>query len=196
MQQQLVFATGNPNKVREIQQIMGDAYQFLSLKDIGCTEEIPETTGTIKGNALQKAQYVYDKYGYNCFSEDTGLLVDALDGAPGVDSAFFGGPQKNHDDNINRLLKELEGESNRQAHFKTVIAIIIDGQAQTFEGVVYGQILEACQGEGGFGYDPVFQPEGYSRSFAQMGAEEKGAISHRGRATVKLQEFLRRMERG
>lgn len=193
--QQLVFATGNARKVQEIQQIMGAAYQFLSLTDIGCTEEIPETTGTIKGNAIQKAQYVYDKYGHNCFSEDTGLLVDVLDGAPGVDTAFYGGLPRNPDSNINRLLTELEGKDKRQAHFKTVIAIILDGKVQTFEGVVHGHILEARQGTDGFGYDPIFQPEGYDRSFAQMTTEEKGAISHRGRATVKLQEFLRKLER-
>jgi XTP/dITP diphosphohydrolase len=193
--QQLVFATGNPNKVREIQQVMGEAYQFLSLNDIGCNEEIPETTGTIKGNALQKAQYVYDEYGRNCFAEDTGLLVDALEGAPGVDTAYYGGPQKDHNANMDRLLAELEGEKNRRAHFKTVIAVVLDGQRYTFEGVVHGTILEARQGTDGFGYDPIFQPEGYTRSFAQMSAEEKSSISHRGRATVKLQEFLRRLER-
>lgn len=193
--QQLVFATRNANKVREIQHIMGDAYQFLSLTDIGSTEEIPETTSTIKGNALQKANYVYDNYGRNCFSEDTGLLVDALDGAPGVDTAYFGGPQKDPNANMDRLLKELEGNTNRKAHFKTVIAIVLDGKSYTFEGVVYGQILEARQGDGGFGYDPIFQPEGFERSFAQMTGEEKSTISHRGRATVKLQEFLRRLER-
>jgi XTP/dITP diphosphohydrolase len=191
--QQLVFATGNANKVKEIQQVMGEAYQFLSLKDIGCTEEIPETTGTIKGNAIQKAQYVYDKYGYNCFAEDTGLLVDALDGAPGVDSAFYAGLPRSSDANINRLLSELEGKDSRKAHFKTIIALILDGKVQTFEGIVHGQILTERQGVDGFGYDPIFQPEGAERSFAQMSPEEKGAISHRGRATVKLQEFLRQL---
>ncbi|MFK7798343.1 MAG: RdgB/HAM1 family non-canonical purine NTP pyrophosphatase [Aureispira sp.] len=191
--QQLVFATGNAHKVKEIQQIMGEAYQFLSLKDIGCTEEIPETTGTIKGNAIQKAQYVYDKYGYNCFAEDTGLLVDALDGAPGVDTAFYGGLPRNPDANINRLLTELEEKNSRKAHFKTIIAIILDGKVQTFEGKVHGAILTERQGIDGFGYDPIFQPEGYDRSFAQMDSDEKGAISHRGRATVQLQEFLRQL---
>lgn len=191
--QQLVFATGNAHKVKEIQQIMGESYQFLSLKDIGCTEEIPETTGTIKGNAIQKAQYVYDKYGYNCFAEDTGLLVDALDGAPGVDTAFYGGLPRNPDANINRLLTELAEKNSRKAHFKTIIAIILDGKLQTFEGVVQGQILTERQGIDGFGYDPIFQPEGYDCSFAQMDAAEKGAISHRGRATVQLQEFLRQL---
>lgn len=189
----LVFATGNPNKVREIQQVMGTDYTFLSLHDIGCTEEIPETTSTIRGNAIQKAQYVYDQYGKNCFSEDTGLLVDALDGAPGVDTAYYGGPQKDPNANMDRLLQALDGRTDRNAHFKTVIALILDGTVHTFEGIVEGQILPARQGEGGFGYDPIFQPSGYQRSFAQMSAEEKGAISHRARATRQLQAFLRKL---
>lgn len=186
----LVFATGNANKVREIQQVMGPEYNFLSLHDIGCTEEIPETTGTISGNARQKAQYIYDNYGKNCFSEDTGLLVDALDGAPGVDTAYYGGPQKDPDANMDHLLRQLEGQNNRDAHFKTVIALLMDGIVHTFEGRVEGRILTARQGTGGFGYDPIFQPKGYDRSFAQMTAEEKAEISHRGRATRKLQAFL------
>lgn len=186
----LVFATGNQNKVREIQQIMGEQYDFLSLEDIGCLEDIPETQPTIVGNALQKARYVYQNYGMNCFSEDTGLQVEALDGAPGVYTARYGGPAKNPDDNINRLLKEMEGKENRAAHFKTVIALIIDGQEYTFEGVVEGNILTERQGTGGFGYDPVFQPIETNKSFAQMDAQEKDAISHRGRATAQLKEFL------
>ena len=189
----LVFATGNPNKVREIQQIMGADYTFLSLHDIGCTEEIPETTGTIRGNAIQKAQYIYDHYGKNGFAEDTGLLVDALDGAPGVDTAFYGGPQKDPNANMDRLLQELQHQSNRAAHFKTVIALILDGTIHTFEGIVEGHILPARQGAGGFGYDPIFQPKGHERSFAQMTGEEKGQISHRARATRQLQDFLRRL---
>lgn len=186
----LVFATGNQNKVREIQQMMGEQYDFLSLEDIGCLEDIPETQPTIVGNALQKARYVYQNYGMNCFSEDTGLQVEALDGAPGVYTARYGGPAKNPDDNINRLLKEMEGKENRAAHFKTVIALIIDGQEYTFEGVVEGNILTERQGTGGFGYDPVFQPIETNKSFAQMDAQEKDAISHRGRATAQLKEFL------
>lgn len=187
----LVFATGNPNKVREIQQVMGADYNFLSLHDIGCTEEIPETTGTIRGNAIQKAQYIYDHYGKNCFSEDTGLLVDALDGEPGADTAYYGGPQKDPGANMDRLLQALHNNKQRAAHFKTVIALILDGTVHTFEGIVEGQILTARQGVGGFGYDPIFQPTGYDRSFAQMSAEEKGAISHRAQATRQLQAFLR-----
>lgn len=189
----LVFATGNPNKVREIQQIMGPAYNFLSLQDIGCTEDIPETTRTIRGNAIQKAQYIYDHYGKNCFSEDTGLLVDALDGEPGVDTAYYGGPQKDPNANMDRLLQALHNNHQRTAHFKTVIALILDGTVHTFEGIVEGQILTARQGVGGFGYDPIFQPTGYDRSFAQMSVEEKGAISHRAQATHQLQAFLRKL---
>ncbi|BDS11729.1 non-canonical purine NTP diphosphatase [Aureispira anguillae] len=186
----LVFATGNQNKVREIQQIMGAQYDFLSLDDIGCTEDIPETQPTIEGNALQKARYVYQKYGMNCFSEDTGLQVSALNGAPGVYTARYGGPAKNPDDNINKLLKELTGKEDRTAQFKTVIALIIDGKEYTFEGIVEGNILKERRGEGGFGYDPVFLPIESDQSFAEMTAAEKDKISHRGRATTKLRDFL------
>ena len=187
----LVFATANQNKVREIQQMMGDAYNFQSLIDIGCHEDIPETQPTIEGNALQKARYVYEKYGANCFSEDTGLLIDALNGAPGVYTARYGGPQKNPEDNMNKVLKELKGVKDRNAHFKTVIALIIDGNEYTFEGIAAGTICHERTGSGGFGYDPVFMPEKSNKSFAQMSAREKDSISHRGKATAKLKEFLR-----
>ena len=188
--QKLVFATANPNKVREIKKMFGDGYNFLSLTDIGCTEDVPETQATIVGNALQKARYVYEKYGYNCFAEDTGLLVDALDGAPGVYSARYAGPQRLASDNIDKLLHELGDNANRNAHFKTVIALIIDGEEHTFEGIVEGTIIKERQGEGGFGYDPVFLPNGFETTFAEMPTDEKAKISHRGRATRLLQAFF------
>jgi len=186
----LVFATANKNKVREIQQIMGDQYNFLSLEDIGCTEDVPETQETIEGNALQKARYVYEKYGMNCFSEDTGLQVEKLNGAPGVYSARYGGPQRDSNDNIDKVLRELGDTQDRNAQFKTVIALIVDGKEYTFEGTVEGTILKERIGSGGFGYDPVFLPNEGNKTFAQMTAEEKDKISHRGRATAKLKEFL------
>lgn len=191
---QLVFATANPNKVREIKHLMGDAYDFMSLTDIGCHEDIPETQPTIAGNALQKAEYVLDNYGKNCFSEDTGLLVDALDGRPGVYSARYAGDHKNSDDNIDKILEELGDSQNRTARFKTVIALVLDGKSHTFEGVVEGTILSARQGAGGFGYDPVFLPKGFDKSFAEMTADEKGEISHRGRAMRKLHDFLKSLD--
>ena len=187
---QLVFATANENKVREIQQIMGSQYRFLSLKNIGCFEDIPETQPTIEGNALQKARYVYENYGKNCFSEDTGLLIDDLDGAPGVYSARYGGPNKDANANIDRVLRELGTTENRNAHFKTIIALILDGKEYTFEGIVNGTILKNRQGSFGFGYDPVFLPLGKIKTFAEMTAEEKDEISHRGKATIKLKDFL------
>jgi XTP/dITP diphosphohydrolase len=187
---QLVFATANENKVREIRQIMGSQYDFLSLKDIGCFEDIPETQPTIEGNALQKARYVYENYGKNCFSEDTGLLIDALDGAPGVYSARYGGPDKDANANIDRVLRELDTTENRNAHFKTIIALILDGKEYTFEGVANGTILYNRRGTSGFGYDPVFLPLGKIKTFAEMTAEEKDIISHRGKATIKLKDFL------
>lgn len=188
--QKLVFATANKNKVRELQQIMGDQYDFLSLEDIGCMEDIPETQPTIVGNALQKARYVYENYGMNCFSEDTGLQIDALDGAPGVYSARYAGPAKDANNNMDKVLHEMGATTDRKAHFKTVIALIIDGKEHTFEGVVEGNILTDRQGTGGFGYDPIFMPVESNKTFAEMNAEEKDAISHRGRATKKLKRFL------
>jgi XTP/dITP diphosphohydrolase len=187
---QLVFATSNANKVKEIQHIMGAAYNFLSLDDIECTEDIPETQATIKGNALQKARYVYQNYGKNCFAEDTGLLIESLKGAPGVYSARYAGPQKNASDNMNKVLEQLQNVENRQAYFKTVIALIIDGQEHTFEGRVDGEILLDRRGEGGFGYDPIFKPKESNQSFAEMSATQKDQISHRARATAKLKSFL------
>jgi XTP/dITP diphosphohydrolase len=186
----LVFATANKNKVSEIQKIMGTQYNFLSLEDIGCTEDIPETQATIVGNALQKARYIYENYGMNCFAEDTGLQIHALNGAPGVYSARYAGPARDANDNMNKALRELEDKKDRTAQFKTVIALILDGKEYTFEGIVEGEILKERQGTDGFGYDPIFKPTESKQTFAQMSAEEKGKISHRGRATQKLKAFL------
>lgn len=187
---QLVFATGNRNKVSEIQQLVGDKFKLLSLKDIHCDVDIPETSNSFAGNALQKAKYVYDHYHLNCFADDSGLEVETLDGAPGVDSAYYAGPQKNDADNLQKLLNALGENPNRKARFKTVIALIIDGKEYFFEGVINGIITSQPFGNGGFGYDPVFVPDGYNKTFAQMGMEEKNRISHRAIATHKLIHFL------
>ncbi len=186
----IVFATNNANKIREVKASLGDQYEFLSLADIGCTEEIPETTNTIPGNAKQKAQYVNHNYQYNCFSEDTGLEVGALDGAPGVHTAYYGGPERDAQKNMAKVLHELSAKDDRSAQFRTVIALIIDGEEHLFEGIVRGRIADAPRGNGGFGYDPIFIPEGHATTFAEMNAEDKNAISHRGRAVAKLQAFL------
>ena len=193
----LIFATNNPHKIAEIEAQLGDAYDFLSLAAIGCTEEIPETTGTIPGNARQKARYVFDKYGYDCFSEDTGLEVDALDGAPGVDTAHYAGLERSAEANNRKLLSELAAagpDAPRTARFRTVIHLIIDGEEHTFEGICPGTIATEPTGTGGFGYDPVFRPaEGDGRSFAEMTGAEKRALSHRGRAVAKLVSYLRQL---
>lgn len=189
----IVFATNNANKIREVQALLGKQYQFLSLADIGCAEEIPETTGTIPGNALQKASHVNTNYGEDCFSEDTGLEIDALGGAPGVDTAYYAGPQRSATDNMAKVLGELEKQTNRGAQFRTVIALILDGKEHLFEGIVRGKIALAPKGEGGFGYDPIFIPDGYDTSFAEMSPRDKNAISHRGRAVAKLQDFLQQL---
>ena len=186
----IVFATNNGNKIKEVQALLGQQYQFLSLADISCHEEIPETTGTIPGNALQKANYVSINYGQDCFSEDTGLEVDALDGRPGVDTAYYAGPQRSAQDNMAKLLQELAGQSDRSAQFRTVIALILNGTEYLFEGIVRGKITKQPKGTEGFGYDPVFIPEGYDQTFAEMSARDKNAISHRGRAVAQLQDFL------
>lgn len=186
----LVFATHNLNKIKEVQSQLPENIQLLGLKDIGCTEEIPETADTIEGNALQKAQYIKEKYGYDCFADDTGLEVDALHGAPGVHSARYAGEVKNDADNIQKLLSELSETNLRNARFKTVIALIVNKQQYLFEGICTGAITESPLGEKGFGYDPIFQPSGYEITFAQMGLEEKNKISHRGKAVTKLVSFL------
>ena len=186
----IVFATNNQHKLEEIRRIIGDRFRVLSLKDIGCHEEIPETSDTLEGNAMQKARYVKEHYGYDCFADDTGLMVDALDGAPGVYSARYAGPGHDSEANVALLLGNLEGCGNRKAHFSTVIALFMDGEEVTFEGRVDGEILNERHGEGGFGYDPVFRPEECDLSFAEMSADAKNAISHRGRATARLLRYL------
>src|SRR5262245_53631054 len=187
----LVFATNNPHKAREVEQILGGAYIVKTLKDIGCMEDIEETEDTLEGNALLKARYVQEKYGYDCFSEDTGLEVEALNGAPGVHTARYAGEKRDPDENIALLLKNLGENENRNARFRTIIAVSMDGKETLLEGICPGKIALAKSGTGGFGYDPVFIPDGYTQTFAELGDEVKNRISHRGRATEKLIEFLK-----
>ncbi|KAF2334985.1 non-canonical purine NTP diphosphatase [Flavobacterium daemonense] len=186
----LVFASNNKNKIKEIQSILNGSIELLSLEEIGCFEEIPETAETIEGNAILKANYVTEKYGYNCFADDTGLEVAALNGEPGVYSARYAGEQKNADDNMNKLLKALKGEENRNAQFKTVIALNLNGEQHLFTGLAKGKITLQKSGNYGFGYDPIFQPENYSETFAELSAEIKNKISHRAKATEQLIDFL------
>lgn len=189
----LVFASNNKNKIAEIQQLIGDKFEIVSLQDIGCTEDIPETADTIEGNAILKAQYVYDKYGLSCFADDTGLEIDALEGEPGVYSARYAGEQKNADDNMALVLQKLESQTNRSAQFKTVIALNFGSEHFLFEGIVKGTITPVKRGNAGFGYDPIFQPEGFDVTFAEMSMQQKSTISHRGKAVEKLINFLKRM---
>lgn len=186
----IVFATNNKNKLREIRDIVGSRYNILSLSDINCHEDIPETADTIEGNALLKARFVKEKYGYDCFADDTGLEVEALDNRPGVYSARFAGEECNSEKNIDKLLLELKGIENRKARFRTVIALLKGETEEEFEGVIYGNISHERHGEGGFGYDKVFVPENYDRTFAEMLPEEKNSISHRAKATRLLIEYL------
>ncbi|MCM4169185.1 dITP/XTP pyrophosphatase [Arenibacter antarcticus] len=187
---QLVFATNNRNKLLEVQKLFPKEIKLLSLEDIGCTQDIPETEPDIEGNAILKANFVTEHYGYPCFADDTGLLVDALDGAPGVHSARYAGDQKNTDDNINKLLAELEHQSIRSAHFKTVIALNLNKGQFLFQGIVEGEIATEKRGEKGFGYDPVFIPKGYDQTFAQLPLTIKNQISHRAKATQQLLAFF------
>ncbi|TXB62069.1 non-canonical purine NTP diphosphatase [Phaeodactylibacter luteus] len=186
----LVFATGNANKIKEVEQQLNGQFELLSLKDINCEEELPETRPTIEGNALEKATYVHEHYNVDCFSEDTGLEVDALGGEPGVYSARYAGPAHDDEANMSLLLANLKGKEDRSARFRTVIALILNGQVHTFEGVAEGQIIHRKKGNNGFGYDPIFIPDGHDRTFAQMDTAEKSAISHRGQAVAKLVAFL------
>ncbi|MEM1321251.1 MAG: non-canonical purine NTP diphosphatase [Bacteroidota bacterium] len=188
---QLVFATANPNKVREVAAMLKDYdLPIVSMKEIGCEDDIPETQDTLEGNALQKARYLRDKYQVDCFAEDTGLEIDSLNGEPGVYTARYAGPERNADANMDLVLQKLQGQDNRQARFRTVFALILDGKEYTFEGKVEGRIGEEKQGEGGFGYDPLFWPEGHTVNFAQMPLAQKNEISHRGRALQQLKAFL------
>lgn len=189
----LVFASNNKNKIAEIQQLVGDKFQILSLEDIGCNVDIPETADTIEGNAILKARYVYEKYGFSCFADDTGLEIDALHGEPGVYSARYAGLQRNSEDNMNLVLEKLRIEKNRVAQFKTIIALHLGQEQYVFEGIVKGQITLEKRGENGFGYDPIFQPEDSLKTFAEMTLEEKTSRSHRARAVVKLINFLDKM---
>ncbi|MEQ8323881.1 MAG: non-canonical purine NTP diphosphatase [Vicingaceae bacterium] len=180
--QEIVFATNNPNKLEEIRQIFGKQVKILSLKDINCSEELPETQASLEGNALQKAKYVNEHYGFDCFADDTGLEVHALEGRPGVYSARYAGPECSSEENIEKLLNEMKGKPERKAVFRTVIAWVSEKGNLTFEGAVNGKISENRKGTKGFGYDPIFIPAGYNESFAQMSAEQKNGISHRRRA--------------
>ncbi|MDF0716237.1 non-canonical purine NTP diphosphatase [Muricauda sp. 334s03] len=187
----LVFATHNDHKLKEVQQLLPESIELLSLKDIECFDEIPETGDTLEENAKIKADYVTQTYGLDCFSDDTGLLVDILDGAPGVYSARYAGEQKKASDNMAKLLSELEGTNVRSAHFKTAVHLNLQGESFIFEGIVEGQITTEQHGKGGFGYDPIFKPDGYDKTFGELPAETKNAISHRGRAIQKLVTFLK-----
>jgi len=186
----IVFATGNQNKVKEVNELLDDGIEIASLKSIGCDEDIPETQPTIEGNALQKARYVVDNYKVDCFAEDTGLEIEALNGEPGVFSARYAGEQRDSEANMALVLEQLKDQTNRKAHFKTVVALSLNGKEYLFEGIAKGEISTKKKGEKGFGYDPIFIPEGYDKSFAQMSSVEKNAISHRGKAINKLKKFL------
>lgn len=187
----LVFATNNKHKLQEVRDIVGDRVEILSLNDIDCHDEIPETADTLQGNALIKARHIYEKYGMDCFADDTGLEVDALGGEPGVYSARYAGDECDSEANMLKLLHNLTGKSNRKAQFRTVIALIINGEEILFNGIVKGTIPEEKMGNSGFGYDPIFIPEGFSESFAQMGSDMKNSISHRYRATEQLSNYLK-----
>lgn len=190
----LIFATNNEHKVEEIRNKLGGKFEISTLKEIGCTEEIPEDSGTLEGNALQKAHYLYNNYGCNCFADDTGLEVEVLNNEPGVYSARYAGESKDSEANMDKLLYNLKDQSNRNARFRTVIALIIDGKEYLFEGIAKGIILTERHGSKGFGYDPIFQPDGYNLSFAELTIDEKNRISHRGKAVEKLIEFLSKHE--
>ncbi len=187
----LCMATNNAHKIEEIKPLVPDTVHLVNLGEVGCREELPETGNTLEANSRQKAQYVWDHYGVSCFADDTGLEVEALDGEPGVYSARYAGPARDSRANLEKLLGKLAGEENRRAQFRTSITLILDGKPYSFEGVVRGVILGAPRGTGGFGYDPLFVPEGYARTFAEMELGEKNKISHRARAVEALVRFLR-----
>lgn len=187
---QLVFATNNLNKLAEVQNLIPKNIRLLSLADIGCEEDIPETQKTIEGNSIQKAEYLKNKYGYDCFADDTGLEVEALNGEPGVYSARYAGSQRDSHDNMNKLLDNLKCQRNRNAQFKTVIALHLNGQLYTFTGICKGEITKEKHGNKGFGYDPIFKANGFDKTFAEISLEEKNRIGHRGKAVKQLVDFL------
>ena len=191
MKKKLVVATNNAHKLEEISAILGNEMELLSLKDIHCNADIPETADTLEGNARQKAMYIHENYGMDCFADDTGLEVEALNGAPGVFSARYAGDGHDSEANMQKLLKELEGKENRKAQFRTAICLIMEGKEYLFEGIVKGNIIEEKRGGAGFGYDPIFVPEGYDQTFAELGNDVKNTISHRARAVEKLCAFLK-----
>lgn len=186
----ICFATNNPKKIEEVKAALGDSFEIVSLKDIGCSDELPETGDTLEHNAFQKAKYVKEHFGVDCFADDTGLEVDALEGEPGVYSGRYAGEPRSDERNIDLLLKNLENSSIRTARFKTVVALLLGAEEYKFEGVAEGEIQKVRTGNGGFGYDPVFVPKGYTQSFAELTLSEKNAISHRGKAVSELIAFL------
>ncbi len=191
----ICFASNNKHKLEEVRALLAPDFTVLSLEDIGCTEELPETQPTLEGNSLQKARYVFDHYGVACFADDTGLEVEALDNEPGVYSARYAGPQKDSSDNIALLLRKLEGVSNRRARFRTVVTLVDSGGVYAFEGIVNGRIIDELRGRGGFGYDPIFLPADSAKTLAEMTLEEKNRISHRARALEKLSAWLKQNRR-
>lgn len=190
----LVFATNNPHKLQEIKHLLNNSIDLLCLSDIPCDDEIPENQETLEGNAAEKSFYIFDKYGLNCFADDTGLEIEALNGEPGVYSARYAGKERDSGKNMDLVLEKLSGTKNRKARFRTVISLVIDGQETQFEGIVDGEILQEKRGRTGFGYDPIFRPEESTSSFAEMTLEEKNKISHRGRAVQKLVEYLNHLK--
>ena len=188
---EICFATNNEHKLAEVQQMLPETITLKTLAQVGCTEDVPETQNTLEGNARQKAQYIFEKYEINCFADDTGLEVYSLNNEPGVYSARYAGEQRNNHDNINLLLQNLENKADRKARFRTVIALVLDGEYFLFEGVVEGEIIKEMRGDNGFGYDSVFVPEGSDKTFAEMTAQEKNLISHRYRAITALITYLR-----
>lgn len=190
MRKKFVFATNNAHKLQEVTAILGERIELLSMKDINCQTDIPETADTLEGNALLKARFIFENYQMDCFADDTGLEVEALNGAPGVYSARYAGDDHNSEANMKKLLRDMEGVENRKARFRTVFALIVDGKEHLFEGIVKGEIIKTRRGTSGFGYDPIFIPEGYTQTFAEMGNDLKNKISHRALATNKLCRFL------
>ncbi|MDR3119001.1 MAG: non-canonical purine NTP diphosphatase [Mediterranea sp.] len=190
MKQKIVFATNNPHKLEEVSQILGDKIEILSLKDIHCDVDIPETADTLEGNALLKAEYIHKSYGLDVFADDTGFEIEALNNEPGIYSARYAGDGKSAQANMLKVLEKLEGIDNRKAQFRTVIALFMDGKTHLFEGIVKGTVIKEKRGEAGFGYDPIFVPEGYGKTFAELGNDVKNEISHRAIAIKKLNSFL------